>query len=101
MEFARYIFDYRVLTPMALTARKGSVLRGAIGASLRRVTCALRRERCETCLLKGRCVYSIFFEPLPPVKGRCRPRTCWPGARRGKRLLPEAYCVFGRRVTWG
>jgi hypothetical protein len=70
MEFARYIFDCRVLTPMALTARKGSVLRGAIGASLRRVTCALRRERCETCLLKGRCVYRSIADVARGPAGR-------------------------------
>ncbi len=54
---------------MMLPRLKGSVIRGALGASLKRVSCALRHQRCDTCILRERCIYVGFFERLPPVPG--------------------------------
>ena len=54
---------------MMLPRHKGSVIRGALGASLKRVSCALRHQSCDTCILRERCIYVSFFERLPPVPG--------------------------------
>lgn len=52
--------------PSRLPAFLGSTLRGAFGNALRRVSCALPRQRCETCMLKERCPYSYLFETPRP-----------------------------------
>lgn len=39
------------------------VFRSVIGLALRRITCALKlQESCTDCMLRGSCVYSVFFE---------------------------------------
>ena len=53
--------ECRFLTPAALPAFKGSTLRGAFGHALKAVTCALRRQDCETCLLAKTCAYALIF----------------------------------------
>ena len=40
----------------------GSTLRGAFGMALLRSCCVLRRQKCETCPLRGSCVYSYVFD---------------------------------------
>ena len=49
-------------SPMRLPRHKGSTLRGVLGHALRQVACALRAQRCDTCLLRHRCAYSTCFE---------------------------------------
>ena len=51
----------RFLAPAALPAFKGSTLRGAFGHALKTVTCALKRQDCETCLLAQTCAYALIF----------------------------------------
>ena len=51
----------RFLAPAMLPAFKGSTLRGAFGHALNTVTCALRRQDCETCLLAQTCAYALIF----------------------------------------
>jgi len=54
---------------MVLPRHKGSVIRGALGASLKQISCALRHQRCSTCILREQCIYVSFFERLPPAPG--------------------------------
>ena len=44
----------------------GSALRGALGWSLRRVSCALRRESCPSCIVRERCAYGYIIETARP-----------------------------------
>lgn len=45
----------------------GSTLRGSLARATKLLTCSLTKERCERCLLRERCVYSVLFEtPRPP-----------------------------------
>ena len=69
MKVGNYTFSCIVVSPMVLPRHKGSVIQGALGASLKRVSCALRHQRCNTCILRERCIYVSFFERLPPVPG--------------------------------
>ncbi len=48
-------------SPAVLPVFKGSTLRGAFGHSLKRVSCALRKQECESCLLLGTCAYALIF----------------------------------------
>lgn len=57
---------FRAEEPLHLPAYKGSTFRGALGYAFKQVSCALRREHCDTCLVKQRCAYSVCFEtPVP------------------------------------
>ena len=69
MKVGKYTFSCIVVSPMVLSRHKGSVIRGVLGASLKQVSCALRHQRCNTCILLERCIYVSFFERLPPVSG--------------------------------
>ena len=69
MKAGNYTFSCIVVSLMVLPRHKGSVIRGALGASLKRVSCALRHQHCDTCILRERCIYVSFFERLPPVPG--------------------------------
>lgn len=53
---------------MVLPPYKGSVFRGAVGNSIRRLTCANPGGECPNCLLQGQCCYAILFEPAPPLQ---------------------------------
>lgn len=74
MYFSNCMFVCRFLEPARLPEFKGSLLRGMLGSSLRKASCALSRGDCPTCLLASRCVYSLAFEvprghgggPTPP-----------------------------------
>lgn len=77
MLVGRYFFHCRFISPAALPAFKGSMLRGAFGHALKRVVCALHRKSCADCLLSATCVYSLIFEPhtIPPDKDKNTTKT--------------------------
>ena len=77
MLIGTYRFDCLLTTPALVSAFKGSMLRGAFGHAFKKVSCALRRQDCETCLLTETCPYSFIFEnhstaPIDPSSGRVR-----------------------------
>jgi CRISPR-associated endoribonuclease Cas6 len=54
---------YRAEETARLPGFKGSMLRGAFGHALRKAVCAMdARQRCESCSLRGPCVYTRIFE---------------------------------------
>ncbi|MBD3182523.1 CRISPR system precrRNA processing endoribonuclease RAMP protein Cas6 [Candidatus Poribacteria bacterium] len=59
-------FTYAVEENILMPVYKGSVLRGGLGAALRKVSCVLKNAECDTCMLKANCAYSKIFEtPIP------------------------------------
>lgn len=64
--FAQFQFLLRALDSINLPAYKGSTLRGAFGHAFKKVVCVNREKICNSCLLKGKCVYSYVFETPPP-----------------------------------
>ncbi len=62
----RYRFALRAREPISLPSYKGSALRGGFGYAFKRIACALRRQDCPKCMLKGKCAYSYVFETPPP-----------------------------------
>ncbi|MGQ9647940.1 MAG: CRISPR system precrRNA processing endoribonuclease RAMP protein Cas6 [Thermodesulfobacteriota bacterium] len=64
--FAQFRFLLKSLNSIRLPVYKGSTLRGAFGHAFKRVVCVNREKTCESCLLKGKCVYSYVFETPPP-----------------------------------
>ena len=65
-QFAQFQFLLKALDTLNLPAYKGSTFRGAFGHAFKKVVCVNREKICESCLLKGKCVYSYVFETPPP-----------------------------------
>ena len=66
MIFGRYEFTCRLETDAELPYYKGSTFRGVFGRALKQVVCALKRQECNDCMLRQKCVYATVFEPPPP-----------------------------------
>ena len=72
MLYGKYQFLCRLTGEAMLPCYKGSTFRGVFGRALKRVVCALKRQECDQCLLKKRCVYAMVFETrdtLDPPEG--------------------------------
>ncbi len=72
MLYGKYQFLCRLEDESILPFFKGSTFRGLFGHALKKVVCALKRQECEQCLLKERCVYALVFETqvaLQPPEG--------------------------------
>ena len=65
-QFTRFQFFLKALDSINMPIYKGSTLRGGFGHAFKKVVCVKREKICETCLLKGKCVYSYVFETPPP-----------------------------------
>ncbi len=63
----RYRFDFEVQTPLHLNFYSGSMLRGAFGHALRKLSCMTRQKVCKSCPLYRSCPYPLLFETPPPV----------------------------------
>lgn len=64
---ARYRLHWRATTPIHFPDYAGSMLRGAFGHTLRRVSCMTRQKECAGCPLLSTCPYPAIFAP-PPVE---------------------------------
>ncbi len=62
MRIAEYTFQCKFTSLAILPEFKGSTLRGGFGHALKRITCALRRQECASCLLNHTCAYAFLFE---------------------------------------
>ncbi len=58
----RYTFKCRFESEAHLPGYPGSTLRGALGWSLKKTSCALKHRRCHGCPLKEQCAYAWIFE---------------------------------------
>lgn len=51
-----------------LPVYKGSAFRGGFGYAFKRIVCALKKETCDECLLKYKCIYAYVFETISDYK---------------------------------
>jgi hypothetical protein len=65
----RLRFAFAVETPIRLPDWPGSLLRGAFGHALRRLSCMTRQKDCAACPLFKTCPYPAIFAP-PPLEHR-------------------------------
>ncbi|HED01044.1 MAG TPA: CRISPR system precrRNA processing endoribonuclease RAMP protein Cas6 [Proteobacteria bacterium] len=64
--FHKYRINLQAKELIHLPTYKGSALRGVFGYALKRVVCAIKNSRCDTCILRLKCVYSSIMEtPIP------------------------------------
>ncbi len=66
MLYGNYEFVCRFEDEAHLPPFKGATVRGLLGHALRRVVCALKRQACETCLLRDDCLFARMFVLPPP-----------------------------------
>lgn len=66
---ARYRLYWRANTPIHFPAYAGSMLRGAFGHALRRISCMTRQKDCAGCPLLGTCPYPAIFAPAAVEHG--------------------------------
>lgn len=62
LSYGCYTFTCRFNEPAMLPDYKGSTFRGAFGLALKKVVCALKKQECDECVLKHRCLYTRVFE---------------------------------------
>ncbi|MBF0235767.1 MAG: CRISPR system precrRNA processing endoribonuclease RAMP protein Cas6 [Desulfamplus sp.] len=62
MKIGQYTFNCRFTTQALLPYFKGSTLRGGFGLALKKISCALRQQKCDACLLSETCAYAYLFE---------------------------------------
>ncbi len=62
MIIEKYTFNNRFTRPAFLPQFKGSTIRGGLGVALKKISCALRYQKCESCLLFETCAYAFLFE---------------------------------------
>lgn len=58
----KFTFYCRWLSEAHLPEYLGSTLRGSFGWALKKCCCALKRQACETCMVRAQCAYSWIFE---------------------------------------
>jgi len=66
MLYGKYLFSGVFEDNAILPEYKGSTFRGVFGHALKKVVCALKKQDCKDCLLRGKCVYSFVFETSNP-----------------------------------
>ena len=67
LPLARYRITFRMTQALRLPDYAGSLLRGAFGAALRRVSCMTGADRCDGCPLRATCPYSTLFATPAPA----------------------------------
>jgi hypothetical protein len=78
MLYGRYSFFNSFLDDAVLPYYKGSTFRGVFGHALKKVTCALKRQDCSSCLLREKCIYAFVFEIRPEENSGERRRIAAP-----------------------
>jgi hypothetical protein len=65
-KISRFTFHLEAKESISLPPFKGSTLRGAFGHAFKNTACALKRQKCDSCILSEKCIYSYVFETPPP-----------------------------------
>ena len=68
MLYGNYQFLCRLENDAVLPFYKGSTFRGLFGHALKKVVCALKRQKCHECLLNERCLYTLVFETQTAIQ---------------------------------
>lgn len=115
MQIGEYLFQCHFDALALLPPFKGSTLRGALGHALKKTVCALRKNNCDSCLLKENCPYPFLFEvekvdsqatpEKARVSGRPHPYVLMPPAdpkRHYNKGEPFSFAIklFGRANTY-
>jgi len=79
LTYAQLRFEFVSGSETRLPEFLGSTLRGCLASAMRRISCALRKEECPSCMLRERCHYSVLFETPPDTRlDAWQKQTSWP-----------------------
>lgn len=67
MIFGNYKFTLHLNDDALLPYYKGSTFRGVLGHALKKTVCALRKQACDSCVLRSGCTYAMVFETARAV----------------------------------
>ena len=60
--------DIRYLSSGRISSNIANTLRGAFGATLKRIVCPFQEKKCKECILSSKCAYGYIFEtPIPSI----------------------------------
>lgn len=82
MRYIEVKFICRMKTPGLFPSYKGSMLRGAMGACLKRGLCMTHKQDCEACMLARGCIFPRIFTAAKVYGGDTQPP-----------LLPPPFCI--------
>jgi len=66
MKYSLYRFILHSEKPAYLGQPLPFIIRSTLGNALKKFTCVLKQQECKECILKNNCIYSQFFEVIPP-----------------------------------
>ena len=101
MRYGMYRFIVILQDDALLPEYKGSTFRGIFGHALKKVVCALKRQVCEGCILREKCVYALVFEipsiymddPPPAAGNSTDATTTGRGLRKRISAPPHPYVI--------
>ncbi len=70
MNYSKFEINAEFNQDTVLPHFKGSMLRGALGHSLKAAICAVRVKECDSCILRPTCLYARIFEVKPDQEKR-------------------------------
>jgi len=78
MILGNYQFSCLFEDDALLPSFKGSTFRGVFGRALKNVVCALKRQECDQCLLRQKCLYALVFETSKSIESTKGARVAGP-----------------------
>lgn len=69
-QLARFQFTLEMEQDITMPQYSGSMLRGAFGHALKKISCMTDMPSCESCPLQQTCHYTAIFEPSPKLGDR-------------------------------
>lgn len=64
--FTKLVIEIEAVDKLFLPRFKGSTFRGGFGHAFKKVSCTIKDQPCNHCLLNQKCPYSYIFETPPP-----------------------------------
>ncbi|MBI5326725.1 MAG: CRISPR system precrRNA processing endoribonuclease RAMP protein Cas6 [Deltaproteobacteria bacterium] len=64
--FSKFSLSLKAKDPIVMPPYKGSTFRGGFGHAFKKIVCTVKRQTCDNCLLKSKCIYCYIFETPPP-----------------------------------
>lgn len=68
MKYGKYVFSCRFTNSAELPHYKGSTFRGVFGIALKKLSCTLKNNECDSCFLNEHCIYAMVFETDKVIK---------------------------------
>ncbi|HID92868.1 MAG TPA: CRISPR system precrRNA processing endoribonuclease RAMP protein Cas6 [bacterium (Candidatus Stahlbacteria)] len=69
LRITTFAFTLTPLEEIILPAYAGAAIRGGFGYAFKKIACVSREKDCNTCMLRGKCIYSYTFESPTDNKG--------------------------------